>query len=242
MNNSHNNALTNGGFTTDRRNGVEIALRTRQNSLRVPHELPASNVFHDNNDGIYWWQHAECEDNIIPCASSTPQWNVDFSIQTSNTKMLSDYCWEMGIDTDPSEGTDFVTLDPMNPSDMFPVFNHSFANTNDVLVKSIDDGTCTTPESCKDYYQLLAKSSSLAQNTWNLGEMFGSVVDLDFTQDGNYIVYLRAKECGSTFTSSTIVAESFIQILVGSKYPVWNVQLPNPTKTKPSMIPASAVM
>jgi hypothetical protein len=243
-NNNNNNALVNGGFTTDRRNGLEIALRTRQNHLQVAHELPSSNVFHDNADGIYWWQRSECDNNIVPCTSSTPQWNIDFSMQTSNAKSLGDYCWEMGIDTDPSDNTEFVTLDPMNPSDTFPLFNHSFSSGSDVVIKNINDGTCTDPKSCKDYYTSLVKKNTLAQNSWNLGEMLSSVIDFDFTKDGSYVIYIRAKECtNSKFGSSpTILAESFLQVLVGSKYPVWNVQLPTPTKRKANMIPTSAVI
>jgi hypothetical protein len=52
-----------------------------------------------------------------------------------------------------------------------------------------------------------------------------------------------AKYCGVDNCSDTkrmVLAETFIQILVGEMYPTWNVKLPEPTFVEGNILPATS--
>jgi len=71
---------------------------------------------------------------------------------------------------------------------------------------------------------------NVAQNSWNY-EFFNnigtSLYEFDPSVDGNYIIYLRALKTNSR-APIEIVAETCIQVLVGSASAVNSVMLPRP--------------
>jgi hypothetical protein len=205
----------NGGFTVHRNNGVEIGLRTK---LSYP---VIENEYNSNGDGTYSWDRVGC-DGGEPIDCKVPHWSMEFSVAT-NSNNIKDYCWELGMDADPSEDVDFTTFDPISKTKTAAFFDHSFGRvgvageSNSIQKLGID---CTysfdNARLCAQYYGELLANYNVAQNYWNFGfaSLPGtSLYYFDRAVSGNYVVYLRAIDCRGT---GEVVAESYVQILVGN--------------------------
>ena len=215
--------VTNGSFTTDRRKGVEVALRAKQ-------RFPAANVFNSNGDGTYSMEIGNpCPEGFSPppFCEATPVWSFEWSVNAdfddSTGKSISDYTYELGMDSDPGPRTKFTRFDPITPlPPAIPFFDHAI-------------GDNSTPESggtvaaSPDQYQGFIENNNVAQNSWNY-EFFNNLgtrlAAFDPNVDGNYIIYLRVIKNKGKFGKSKIVAQSFIQVLVGNAQPVKKVLLP----------------
>ena len=105
----------NGSYTTQRTGDLEIGLRGK---LRFNNLNQAENTFNSNGNGTYTF------DNVLPptgfgFAPGSPQtaiWNFEWSVNTNYTgsgaNNLNAYTYEIGLDADPSVGTNFLTFAP----------------------------------------------------------------------------------------------------------------------------------
>jgi hypothetical protein len=162
-------------------------------------------------------------------ALTSAVWNFDWSINVNKAgtcnKKLDNYCYELGMDADPSAATDFTVFDPINPTAGIPFADHAFGdNTSTELTRFKVPTNCTPPsdpaEAVKGLflpacYKGALSAYNVAQNSWNY-EFFNnpgtSLSNFDPTVPGSYIVYIRVIDC----SVKSVVAETFIEVLVGT--------------------------
>ena len=128
---------TNGGFTVDRRNGVELGLRGQ---LRFGVNNQPQNIYNSNGDGTYSFPTGT-PNLALPhpewASETTPVWSVVFAINSDHedrddtpSAVLSDFTYEMAVDFDPSAGTDnWLKFDLINGNSLFfqlAVPDHAF--------------------------------------------------------------------------------------------------------------------
>ena len=183
----------NGGFTVNQTGAVELGLRAK---VRYP---SPQNTFNSNGDGTY--SHL--------AGAGTPAsralWNFEWSVNTDPTgtagTKLDGLTYEMGMDFDPSLGTDYFVFDPISQ----PVADHAIG---DNMTANGGGTTATDPA----VYAGLLAANNVAQNSWNLdffNELAGKVFDP--TVDGTYEVYLKAFD-----GSGARVGETKITVVVGN--------------------------
>lgn len=95
----------NGAFNIDREGGLELGLRAKNRSTVGP-------VLIDGSSGIYSVASGFCPS--CGGAGTRAKWNYEFSIHTTDGSTLSDYVFMLGIDHDPSAGTNFTYVNPLN--------------------------------------------------------------------------------------------------------------------------------
>jgi hypothetical protein len=197
----------NGFFTTGRKNGVEVGLRAK---IRFP--APADpDSFISNGDGTY---------NLPAGAKSlafgdrvTSLWSFDWSVNTdylgTTTKKLSDFVYELGMDSDPSSKTDYTVFDNISPIYPFvPFWDHAMGDNSTTNATRIIDVTL-------GYGPLSLTTLNIAQNSWryNFFTAIGTSLEtFDPTVPGEYTIYLKVKDPGKGKT----VAESRIIVLVSA--------------------------
>ncbi len=215
----------NGGFTTHQRKGVEVALRTKQ---RFP---SPDNMFFSNGDGTYSVPKGfACPGfGFAPNCLATPFWSFEWSVNVDHNDTtdnhLSDYTYELGMDADPSRKTNFTKFDLVTPLlPTIPLFDHAMGDN------LTTNATRMTAGIDPALYQTLLDTKNVAQNSWNY-EFFNnlgtSLAAFDPDVDGNYIIYLRVIK-NKGHGKHKIVAETFIQVLVGNAQPIKHVRLPRP--------------
>lgn len=189
---------SNGWFTTDRQNGIEIGLRAK---------VPFTGVLNSNGDGTYSYSLAETDHDSN--AGTDNRWNFDFTVNTdfSGTTglMLDELTYELGMDADPSLNTNFLAFDAITPGVVAPFFDHSIGDnfTGNGAGEEASDAT--------EYQFLLANNNAL-QQSWRYS-FFASAPPMtgyDPSIPGTYAVYLLAKDA-----SGVVVARSDIQVLIG---------------------------
>lgn len=190
----------NGGFTTDRQNGIELGLRgkLRFNSSNLP-----ENTFNSNGDGTYTFVAGlpPVGFGFAPGSTSTAVWNYEFSVNSNfdgNGGNLADYDYELGLDFDPGVGTNYQTFDLIN----VPFADHSIgtnATASGAGVEAANPGD----------YALLIANNNLAQNSWNyeFNDM-PPTFSFDGRNTGQYEIYLTAFEKGTR----NVVASTAITI------------------------------
>ncbi len=193
----------NGAFTTDRRNGIETGLRGK---LRFNPMGQPENTFNSNGDGSYSFIAGQASGQ----SSQTPVWsfewsmNTDFNSALSSNLVLSDLSYEIGLDGDPSQATDFLTFEAIIPSAEVPFFDHSIGTNS-----TPNDGGTEASDAMQ--YQMLIDNNNVAQNSWRYPFFLnGPLQNFDPTVDGVYTIYLQARDA-----EGTVVNRSQIQILVG---------------------------
>jgi len=203
---------SNGLFTTGRSNGIEVGLRSK---LRFP--TPHGTV--SNGDGTYPVDEGDACPGYgfapFPLCLATPMWSFDWSINVDYTgetgHVLSDFVYELGLDSDPSDKTDFTVFDPVSPSLVAPWFDHSLGDNSTTASSDVIDESSTYADKLDLY--------NVAQNSWNY-EFFNnlgtSLASFDPAVPGNYIIYLKVMDPVHHHT----LAESVIQILVGGAAPI----------------------
>ncbi len=196
---------SNGAFTTDRNNGLEVGLRAK---------IPFVGTTNSNGDSTYSFTLLETDhDNNV----ATPnRWNFEFTVNTdfddSTSINLDQYTYELGMDSDPSLGVNYLVFDPITPNvaPLFaPFFDHSIGDN------STANGAGTEAGDGPTYTTLLAGNNVL-QQSWRYS--FFPIAPLD-TYDpsipGTYAVYFLIRDAGDQ-----VVARSDIQVLIGGAPPV----------------------
>ncbi len=198
----------NGGFTTDRRNGIELGLRVKQ---RFPVPM---NTFNSNADGSYSFPATDACPGFgfapFPLCLATPQWSFEWSVNTdydgSTGNKVGDFTYEIGLDADPGNKTNYTKFDPITPSLVAPAFDHAMGDNS--TANGAGDSNVAA-------YALNRATMNVAQNSWNY-EFFNnigtSLADFNPAVDGNYVLFLRANDP----VSGKTVAETWIQVLVGT--------------------------
>ncbi|NEN23583.1 HYR domain-containing protein [Cryomorpha ignava] len=181
--------ITNGSFTIDNGDGIELGLRAK---VRYP---SPQNVFNSNNDGSY--SHAV---GAYGTGSVQSSWNFDWSINTDQAGTsglhLDELTYELGLDYDPTDGVDFVVFDPIN----IPYADHAIGTNG------TGNGGGAIAADPTEYASFIA-ANNVAQNSWR-HNFFGT---FDGTQDGRYEVYLKAFD-----SNGEVVAQTAITVIAGN--------------------------
>tara|TARA_R110002153_G_scaffold113667_4_gene256037 strand:- start:7024 stop:7815 length:792 start_codon:yes stop_codon:yes gene_type:complete len=196
--------ITNGGFTVDQANGVELGLRGK---LRHNAAGAAENTFNSNGDGTYSF-----DAGVAPTQSSpTGVWSFEWSINSSyngNGGFLNGYTYILGLDTDPSATAAFFTFDPINdvnphPSSGVVAWDHSIGNNTTAQSAGVESASNDAAT-----YAGLISSNNVAQNSW---KPHWYIPGFDPTVDGIYDISLSAFDANGGLAASTS-----IQIIVGA--------------------------
>ena len=187
---------TNGGFTTDRQNGIEIGIRAK---------IPFVGTINSNGNGTYSYSLAETDHDSN--GATARRWNFDWTVNTyfddNSGLMLDDLTYELGMDSDPGPGTDFLTFDPVTPTGAVPFYDHSIGNNSTMNGGGFEAGDAAT------YLALLANNNVLQQSwRYSFFDTFAPLDMYDPEEPGLYTVYLLAKDEG------IVVARSEIQVLI----------------------------
>ncbi len=173
----------NGSFTTDRANGVELALRgkLRHNATGFP-----ENTFNSNSDGTYTFQAGVAPTQASPTAEWSFEWSINSNFDGSGVN-LDALTYVMGIDTDPGAGTAFLTFDPINV--VSPDFwDHSIGDNSTTDATDSVAGKDGVPGDFATYSALIA-NNNVAQNSWKPHWFIGG---FDPTVTGTYDFYITA--------------------------------------------------
>jgi hypothetical protein len=182
---------TNGQFTTDRDNGIEVGIRAK---------IPFVGTVNSNGDGTYSYDLGDT-------------WNFDWTINTdfdgSTGLNLDQFTYELGLDANPGLGVNYLVFDSVTPTMATPFFDHSIGDNTTA------NGAGVEATDGPSYLALLAANNVL-QQSWRYA--FFPVPPLD-TYDpnvaGTYAVYLLVRD-----GSGTVIARSNIQVLIGGAPPV----------------------
>lgn len=183
---------TNGSFTVDRNNGVELGLRgkLRHNASGLP-----ENTFNSNGDGTYSFNPGVAPTQSSPTAEWSFEWSINSDWDNSSGWNLADLVYQLGLDSDPSQGTSFITFDPINA----PFFDHAIGDN------STGNGAGSVAANDSEYANLIA-NNNVAQNSW---KPHWYISPFDPTVDGTYDFFLTASDMNGE------VARTEIQVIVG---------------------------
>jgi hypothetical protein len=206
--------IDNGSFTTDRRNGIEIGLRSK---LRFNSDNLPENTFNSNSNGTYSYAAGTAPSGFPfdPAPNNTPVWNFEWSINTnfdeSSALNLNDLTYEIGLDFDPGPGTNFLIFDPITPILPAPITPPDHAIGDNYTGNGEGSQATDNPS-----YVALLTGNNVAQNSWNY-EFFDNTPfdNFDPATPGNYVIYLLARK-----PDGQVAARADIQILVGNAEPV----------------------
>ena len=165
---------------------------------------PRKNTYNSNSDGSYSF-------STRTDLGIRSEWSFEFCINSdtsdTNAVPVGNFTYELGVDDDPTLGTNFLAFDPINavnPVLSFTYFNHSF-------------GTSTTtngqgevaPFSEAGYADFLA-TKTVVQQSWRPHFFTDAGLNIDPAEVGVYDIYLKA------FDNGTEIASVTIQIYVGA--------------------------
>lgn len=184
---------SNGSFTVDQDNGVELGLRgkLRHNASGLP-----ENTFNSNGDGTYSFAAGVAPTQSYPTAVWSFEWSINSDYDDSTGLNLADLTYELGLDNDPSQAVSFAVFDPINAL----YFDHAIGDN------STANGAGTVASDQTAYAQLIA-DNNVAQNSWKPSWFFTS---FDPTLDATYDIYLAAFDAAGAQQARTD-----IQIIVG---------------------------
>lgn len=193
---------TNGSFTIDQSNGIELGLRGK---LRFNDSNSPENTF--NYDGVDTYTfHAGLPPTgfgFAPNSPTTPVWNFEWSINTdfdgSTGLNLNDLTYALRLDGDPGAGTNYDIFDPINVA----YADHGVGDN------STGNGAGTVaPEDDEAEYENLIANNNVAQNSWSY-EFFnggtGALAGFDPTVAGLYTIQLEAFDSSSASVASTSI-------------------------------------
>lgn len=187
----------NGGFTVDSANGVELGLRGK---LRYNAAGDPENTFNSNGDGTYSFSAGIAPGQLHP----TPEWSFEWSINSAvdgPLRALSALTYELGVDMDPTLGTNFFTSDPINTF----WADHALGNNSTANGAGIE-----TPLLDISAYSSNIDEFNVAQNSWQPHFWFINPA-FDPTIEGTYDFYLSAFD-----DAGGQLARTDIQIIVGN--------------------------
>lgn len=202
--------IGNGGWTTDQSTaaglGVELGLRGKLRHNPLTGES-AANIFNSNGDGTYSF------DARAPFADSTAEWSFEWSINSSfndDGRSLNGFTYQLGIDSDASQGTSFDIFDPINGYNDHPIVqdyqwdhglgDNTTAQSGGVSISNAVDDPAT--------YASRINTLNLAQNSW---KAHWFLTGFDPTVDGTYDFFLKAFD-----EFDNLVAHTNIQIIAGA--------------------------
>lgn len=205
----------NGSFTTWTSQGVELGLRGK---LRFDASNNPQNTFNSNGDGSYTFQ-AGTPPTGFGFAPGNPQtaiWNFEWSINTdvddttgTPSRVLGDLTYEIGIDADPSAGTNFLAFDPINSINVVNAgvqWDHSIGTNLTGNGGGIEVPNSFANPGDQALYASRIASNNVAQNSWNY-LFFATLPPLsgfDPNDLGEYEIYLAAFDAGTEIARSTI--------------------------------------
>ena len=198
--------ITNGSFTVDRANSVELGLRAK---LRHDAAGDPQNIFNSNGDGTYSFAAGVAPTQVVPTAVWSFEWSINVNYDgVAANRRLDDLTYALGIDTDPGAGTSYGPLVPPIPNPFDPInvacADHSFGDNGTLQSQGVEAGPC--PASAAIYGGLIS-SNTLAQNSWK-PHWFIDGFDADV--DGQYDFYLAAFDA-----SGQQLARTDISVIVG---------------------------
>ncbi|GGW87250.1 PEP-CTERM sorting domain-containing protein [Alteromonas halophila] len=190
---------TNGSYTIDRNNGIELALRGK---LRHDASGAPQNIFNSNGDGTYSFAPGVGPSQSFPTAEWSFEWSINTDFEGQSGLVLSDLTYQLGLDMDPSMGTSFTMFDLINGA---PCYDHSLG-TNSTANESGIETNCGAATAASDYASNIS-TYNVAQNSW---KPHWFISPFDPTVDGTYDFYLTAFDGNNNALASTN-----IQIIVG---------------------------
>ena len=140
----------------------------------------------------------------------TPTWAFEWTVNTDATGLgnnkVGDFTYELGLDYDPSNGTNYVAFDPITQSLANPVADHAMG---DNMTGNGGGVVATDPSSYLTYLTTL----NVAQQSWRYSwfDVFGT---FNPSEDGVYDIYLKA------FDDGIQIAHTHIQVHVSFGEPV----------------------
>jgi hypothetical protein len=201
---------SNGGFTVDTSNGIEVGIRAK---MRYPSPSDSAAGIGSNGDGTYN-QAAGGFTSGGGVGGTRAGWNFDWSINTDPTdstgKFVGDYTYLLSLDFDPSFGTgNWQTFNPINGTTTCA--DHSFGN-NSTAANAGAEVNCAAVGSAAAYSAVLG-ANSLVQQSWNF-DFFDSVLfPFDPNAAGNYNIKLEVFD-----TQQNRLAGTSIEVIVGGGY------------------------
>ena len=196
----------NGGYTTDQRSDVELALRGK---LRFATDGGPENTFNDNGDGTYTFIAQRAPDRTDP----SPEWGFEWSVNTNFNggagRQLDALVYEIGLDGDPGEATDYLTFDPITPGVTQAFWDHSIGTNATANGGGTEAGDVAT-------YENLLANNNVAQNSWrytffdNELPQPNPLAGFNPTIPGVYDLYLEARDP----ITDVLVARTEIRVIV----------------------------
>ena len=185
----------NGGFTIATNGALELGLRAH---VRYDLSGQPQNVFNYNSTTNTY--------EFDPANSNAPAnrsiFNFDWSINTDTADLdgspdqtISNYTYELGVDTNPGLGTSYMTLDPYAS-----IYDHSFGYNSTAMNAGLEAPGGGT-------FASLASTYNVSQQSWNMG--FGFLGSPQ--TPGLYNFYLKAFD-----DHGDLAANTSIRVWVGA--------------------------
>ena len=189
--------ISNGGFTVNTANGVEIGLRARER-----HDLASNsptNVTGSNGNGTYN-QNAGEPTGFTGAGQNRARWNFDWSINTGEAS-IGAYTYRLGMDFDAGVGTNFQMFDLIN----VPFADHSFGGSG--TAQSAGEEAVDAAQ-----YANFLQKGTLVQNSWNLDFFDSALFAFNPEANGTYSFFLEARRLGER----VVVSRTDIDVIVGT--------------------------
>ncbi len=201
---------TNGSYTTDRANNVELGFRgkLRFNALNQP-----ENTFNSNGDGTYTFNPGNASPGFgfAPNNPITPEWNFEWSINSdldgTSGRNLADLTYEISFDNDPSAATNFTTFDPIhafNAAAGGVQWDHSLGDNSTGNGDGVEVSN-GSPNAA--LYDSRINALNVAQNSWNplfFSGAGGPFENFDPNQPGVYTFQLAAFDVAGEIARTSI--------------------------------------
>ncbi len=181
--------VTNGSFTVDRSNNVELGLRAK---LRFDASGQPQNIFNSNGDGTYSFNAGVAPGQSSPAAVWSIEWSVNSDLSGNQSRALNALTYTLGADSDPSAGDAWTLKDPVNASYV----------DNAIGTNSTGNGGGTVASTAAQYANLIA-NDNVAQNSWRAQWLFAN---FDPTVGGRYDFYLAASNSAGTQLARTDIS------------------------------------
>ena len=182
---------TNGNFTIAEDSGVELGLRAK---------IPYTGTLHFDGVDTYTYSLDE-----LAAAFPDQRWNFDWTVNTDwddNTgKKIGDFTYLLGIDFDPTLGTDFLAFDPITPGAV-TWWDHSIG-TN-----TTPNGGGTEATDAGTYAALIAGNNVLQQSWRHAFFPVHPTLTYDPTIAGTYDIFLAA------FADTTLITGTQIRVVI----------------------------
>jgi hypothetical protein len=197
----------NGHFAVDSVNTfmytMELGLRAkvRFNSSGLP-----ENTFNEFAPGEYYFQAGVATGQ----SGITPTWAFEWAVNCDATAFgmfhVGDFTYELGLDFDPSPGTNFWVFDPITPNTLpysAPYWDHSMGDNTTANGAGVEAGDAPT-------YASYLQTYNVAQQSWRYS-WFDGFSTFNPNDTGVYDIYLAAFAPGGNE-----VARTQIQVYVGA--------------------------